>query len=211
MSEASILVVEDEEDLAHILVDYLKLAGFAAAACHDGRLAREHVATVCPDLVLLDLMLPGTDGLTLLRDWRADPQRAQMPVILVTARVEEVDRLIGLESGADDYICKPFSPREVVAWVKTLLRRSAWHPVAPETGLVIDAAAWQASWNGHRLDLTPKEFELLRQLAAPSPARVASTAPPTALPAPSPAPIAWTAAKSGITNTASKACCAPAR
>lgn len=165
----NILVVEDEEDLARILVDYLRHAGFSAHALHDGRQARECLAASPPDLLLLDLMLPSVDGLTLLRELRARPDHPDMPVILITARVEEVDRLIGLESGADDYICKPYSPREVVARVKAVLRRNR-PPAACATPasehLAIDPQAWRASYGGQRIDLTPKEFELLHILAA---------------------------------------------
>lgn len=161
-----ILVVEDEEDLARILVDYLHHAGYSAQSVHDGRLARASLASTVPDLVLLDLMLPGVDGLTLLRELRGRPDCPDTPVILVTARVEEVDRLIGLESGADDYICKPYSPREVVARVKAVLRRRPQaRATAEDEHLTIDPQTWRASYGGQRIDLTPKEFELLNILA----------------------------------------------
>lgn len=173
-----ILVVEDENDLAQILVDYLKRDGYAANTIADGQQAMAVLQDAPPDLLLLDLMLPGLDGLSILRELRRNPASAMLPVILVTARVEEIDRLIGLELGADDYICKPYSPREVVARVKTVLRRAAVPaPAAPpasnESGIVIDAITWQASVNGRRLDLTPKEFQLLQALAA-RPGRVFS-------------------------------------
>lgn len=173
-----ILVVEDENDLAQILVDYLKRDGYAANTIADGQQAMAALQDAPPDLLLLDLMLPGLDGLSILRELRRNPASAMLPVILVTARVEEIDRLIGLELGADDYICKPYSPREVVARVKTVLRRAAVPaPAAPsasnESGIVIDAITWQASVNGRRLDLTPKEFQLLQALAA-RPGRVFS-------------------------------------
>lgn len=180
---ASILIVEDEEDLARILVDYLRLAGYHATALHDGALAQRQLAASpperLPDLLLLDLMLPGVDGLALLREVRGRPTQAELPVILMTARVEEVDRLIGLESGADDYICKPYSPREVVARVKTVLRRSRPPGLATSTPagprLHIDPASWRASYGEQRIDLTPKEFELLHVLAS-HPGRVFSRA-----------------------------------
>lgn len=172
-----ILVVEDEPDLAQVLVDYLKRDGFAASAIGDGAAAMAELRRQLPDLLLLDLMLPGMDGLAILRELR---KISNLPVILVTARVEEIDRLLGLELGADDYVCKPYSPREVVARVKAVLRRlappqpAAAEP-APAGGLSIDAEAWQASVDGRRLDLTPKEFQLLRTLAA-KPGRVFSRA-----------------------------------
>ncbi len=169
-----ILVVEDETDLAQILVDYLKRDGFVATAIADGQEAMAELRRAPPDLLLLDLMLPGMDGLSILRELR---KTTALPVILVTAKVEEIDRLIGLELGADDYVCKPYSPREVVARVKTVLRRiQPVQAAAPATGgstIEIDATAWQASINGQRLDLTPKEFLLLQVLAA-KPGRVFS-------------------------------------
>jgi two-component system response regulator BaeR len=171
-----ILVVEDETDLAQILVDYLKRDGFIAATIADGLAAMEELRHAPPDLLLLDLMLPGMDGLAILRELR---KTSSLPVILVTARVEEIDRLIGLELGADDYVCKPYSPREVVARVKSVLRRT--QPVATPavvssgagSTIEIDTETWQASIAGKRLDLTPKEFKLLQALAA-KPGRVFS-------------------------------------
>ena len=119
-----ILIVEDEPDIASVLADYLRLEHCETQLVHDGLAAMQMILGNPPDLVLLDLMLPGLDGLGILRNMRAqDPHQAPIPVIMLTARVEEVDRLIGLELGADDYICKPFSPREVVARVKAVLRR----------------------------------------------------------------------------------------
>lgn len=169
-----ILVVEDETDLAQILVDYLRRDGFAATVIADGQEAMAELRRTPPELLLLDLMLPGMEGLAILRELR---KTSSLPVILVTAKVEEIDRLIGLELGADDYICKPYSPREVVARVKAVLRRMQPVPAAaPAPGgskIDIDTAAWQASVNGRRLELTPKEFQLLRVLAA-KPGRVFS-------------------------------------
>lgn len=171
-----ILVVEDETDLAQILVDYLTRDGFVASTLADGEAALAALRQAPPDLLLLDLMLPSVDGLTILRELR---KTSTLPVILVTARVEEIDRLIGLELGADDYICKPYSPREVVARVKTVLRRVRPMPaVAPSSslaaaGIVIEADTWQARVGGKSLDLTPKEFKLLQALAA-KPGRVFS-------------------------------------
>jgi two-component system response regulator BaeR len=161
-----ILIVEDEADLAQILAEYLQRDGYVATVMGDGLAAMAELRRALPDLLLLDLMLPGMDGIEILREIR---QSSALPVILVTARVEEIDRLIGLELGADDYICKPYSPREVVARVKAVLRRArhtgdiASAPAGP--AFVIHAEARQARVAGKRLDLTPKEFLLLRVLA----------------------------------------------
>jgi len=160
-----ILVVEDETDIADIVADYLRHAGYAAEHVADGRTALERIREAPPDLTLLDIMLPGLDGLEVLRQAR---RVTQNPVIMLTARVEEVDRLIGLELGADDYICKPFSPREVVARVKAVLRRAPLPdaPAAQATaGLVLDEAQWQATLHGQPLALTRREFRLLQALA----------------------------------------------
>lgn len=171
-----VLVVEDETSLAQILVDYLQHGGFIATTIADGVAAMDQLRREPPDLLLLDVMLPGMDGLAILRELR---KTSGVPVILVTAKVEEIDRLIGLELGADDYVCKPYSPREVVARVKSVLRRSHPGPAAvggpfgPGALISIDAEAWQASAAGKRLDLTPKEFRLLQTLAA-KPGRVFS-------------------------------------
>jgi len=169
-----ILVVEDEPDLAQILVDYLRHAGYEASAIGDGLAAMETLRRAPPALMLLDLMLPGMNGLDILKELR---KHSDLPVILVTAKVEEIDRLIGLELGADDYICKPYSPREVVARVKTVLRRFRPEPAAKNENaapaIEIDAERWQARLSGRRIDLTPKEF-LLFQALATRPGRVFS-------------------------------------
>ncbi|MFZ5658427.1 MAG: response regulator [Pseudomonadota bacterium] len=167
---ASILIVEDEPKLAALLADYLTAAGFETRWLADGREVLPAVKAAAPDLILLDLMLPGRDGLELCRELRAF---TEVPIVMITARVEEIDRLLGLELGADDYICKPFSPREVVARVKAILRRTrrAAGKAADELGLVIDEARYRATLHGQVLDLTPVEFRLLRALAA-APGRV---------------------------------------
>jgi len=175
MGSPSILIVEDEADLAQVLADYLSRDGYRTAIIGDGAEALAALRRAPPDLLLLDIMLPQLDGISILKELR---KFSELPVILVTARVEEIDRLIGLELGADDYICKPYSPREVVARVKTVLRRFR-HPTAAatETGaaalLQLDHETWQARVGGERLDLTPKEFRLLQALAA-KPGRVFS-------------------------------------
>lgn len=169
-----ILIVEDEPKLAEVLRTYLEASGFTVDLATDGLQVMPMVRESPPDLVLLDLMLPGRDGLDVCRDIRS---HAAIPVIMVTARVEEVDRLLGLELGADDYICKPYSPREVVARVKAVLRRTQAHPEAVggvvTGGLEIDRAAYRARLDGVLLDLTPAEFRLLALLAS-QPGRIFS-------------------------------------
>jgi two-component system response regulator BaeR len=148
MTMPPVLIVEDEAKRAALLVDYLRA-------------------------VLLDVMLPGQDGMAVCRELRGF---SQVPIIMLTARVAEVDRLLGLELGADDYLCKPYSPREVVARVKAQLRRSAWAapaPRAPASALSLDTATLRALVDGAPLDLTPTEFRLLRVLAE-QPGRVFS-------------------------------------
>jgi two-component system response regulator BaeR len=157
-----ILIVEDETRLAQLEADYLQAAGFAGTILADGLEVvpwlREHHA----DLVLLDLMLPGRDGLELCREIRSF---STVPIIMVTARIEEIDRLLGLELGADDYICKPFSPREMVARVKAVLRRL--QPPAPAPGersLALDPGRFRVRAGGRETELTAVEFELLQAL-----------------------------------------------
>lgn len=166
-----ILIVEDEPRLAAVLGEYLRAAGYSHDWIADGAQALGAFRAQLPDLVLLDLMLPNRDGLEICRELRGI---SAVPVIMVTARAEEIDRLLGLEIGADDYICKPFSPREVVARVHAVLRRYRHDPLAaPASGLAIDEAACRASVHGRDLDLTQVEFRLLRTLAA-APGRVYS-------------------------------------
>lgn len=124
LKKPRVLVVEDEERIASILLDYLNQSGFETDASISGEGVVDSVRENPPDILLLDLMLPGVDGLTICREVR---KFSELPIIMVTARVDELDRLLGLELGADDYICKPFSPREVVARVKAVLRRLGIH------------------------------------------------------------------------------------
>lgn len=168
---AKILIVEDEPKLAALLADYFRASGFEARWIADGREVVPAVKADPPDLILLDLMLPGRDGLDVCRELRTF---TDVPLVMVTARVEEIDRLLGLELGADDYICKPFSPREVVARVKAVLRRIGRGAVpASALGLTIDEQQHLAAFDGKPLDLTPVEFRLLKTLAA-APGRVFS-------------------------------------
>lgn len=158
----TILIVEDEEKLAHLLAEYLQVAGFAAQRLADGRLVVPWVRQHAPALVLLDLMLPGRDGLEVCREVRGF---SRVPVIITTARVEEIDRLLGLELGADDYICKPYSPREVVARVKAVLRRTAPQQAPAGTGrLQLDEGSLRVRAGGRELELTAVEFALLHTL-----------------------------------------------
>ncbi len=156
-----ILIVEDEQKIARVLSDYLKQAGFTPCILARGDAVMPAIARQMPDLILLDIMLPGLDGMEVCRKVR---RRSNVPIIMITARAEEVDRLIGLELGADDYICKPFSPREVVARVKAVLRRL--HPRQTARKLVagpleLELEQHRATVGGRRLHLTPSEFGLL--------------------------------------------------
>lgn len=179
MSE-HILIVEDEPKIARLIADYLLGSGYTPHHLSHGDdvlpwlLDRPEGGQ--PVLVLLDLMLPGTDGLTLCRQIRQ--QWPSLPVIMLTARVEEVDRLLGLELGADDYICKPFSPREVVARVKAVLRRARGPepedpPSLSHNQLVLDHDGWRALADGRDIELTAVEFQLLKVMMA-SPGRIFS-------------------------------------
>ena len=158
-----ILIVEDEPKIAELLRDYLRREHYEVEILDRGDIVeawmREHGA----DLVLLDLMLPGKSGLEVCKGLRTF---SDAPIIMVTARVEEIDRLLGLELGADDYICKPFSPREVVARIKAVLRRARRHESPQEAGLVLDEDGCKATVDGRDLGLTVVEFQLLKVLVS---------------------------------------------
>ncbi|MEX5583834.1 response regulator [Pseudomonas lurida] len=163
MSEDSpILIVEDEPKLAALLQDYLVAAGYPTLCLDNGLQVVPSVRAQPPRLILLDLMLPGRDGMQVCQDLRGF---SAVPIIMITARVEEVDRLLGLDLGADDYICKPFSPREVVARVKAILRRGPQLLSTAPTRLRIDETQYRASLDGVALDLTPLELRLLSTFA----------------------------------------------
>ena len=167
-----ILIVEDEPKISEVLREYIENAGYTTHILDDGSEVVDWVREQMPSLILLDLMLPGRDGLEICRDIRAF---SRVPIIMVTARVEEIDRLLGLEMGADDYVCKPFSPREVVARVKANLRRvSTPHddPIAM-SGFEIDDLRHIARIDGQALKLTRVEFRILQALLDP-PGRVLS-------------------------------------
>lgn len=159
----TILIVEDELPTAEVLADYLRLEQYHPQLLTDGSAAVSWVREHKPVLVLLDLMLPGKSGLDICREVRGF---SFVPIIMTTARIEEIDRLLGLELGADDYICKPYSPREVVARVKTVLRRigTAGSRIIP--GLQLDEACYRATLDGYDLHLTAAEFRLLNYLAS---------------------------------------------
>lgn len=165
-----ILIVEDEPRLARLLADYLRQAGFLPHMIEDGLQVVPWFRAEEPALILLDLMLPGRDGMEICKEIRAF---SQVPIIMVTAKVEEIDRLLGLELGADDYICKPFSPREVVARVKAVLRRNV--PPAPSKPkeLELEESRYLATFKGKKLDLTAVEFQLLNILVS-TPGRIYS-------------------------------------
>lgn len=168
-----ILIVEDEEKLAKLEADYLLNAELSVDIISDGEKVIPWLKSHNTDLILLDLMLPGRDGLSICREIRSF---SSIPIIIVTARVEEIDRLLGLEMGADDYICKPFSPREMVARVKAVLRRL--HPSTPVSStdtLQLDANSFRVFSKGHEIELTSVEFQLLQALQQ-QPGRIFSRA-----------------------------------
>ncbi len=160
---APILIVEDDAKISDMLANYLQMQQFATLQCGDGLQAVDWVRSKSPALMLLDVMLPGLDGMGVCSAVR---QFSTLPIIMVTARVDEIDRLLGLEIGADDYVCKPFSPREVVARIRALLRRTqgvlaaAPHPC----GFALQAERHQIRWQGQLLPLTQVEYRLLRLL-----------------------------------------------
>lgn len=173
MASEHILVVEDEPKIAGLLREYLEKAEFKVTCLDRGDHVVANVKNNSPSLILLDIMLPGVDGVTVCREVR---KFAEVPIIMVTAKVDEVDRLIGLEIGADDYICKPFSPREVVARVKAVLRRTQ-PKHAPQQlvagPITLDEDKRLVTVSGNLLNLTPSEFNLLKVLM-PFPDRVFS-------------------------------------
>jgi two-component system, OmpR family, response regulator BaeR len=172
MTEKQILVVEDEEKIAQLLQDYLNNSGYQSHWIAHGDEVVEWVCQQQPDLILLDLMLPGKDGIEICRALRTF---TQVPIIMVTARVEEIDRILGLEIGANDYICKPFSPREVMARIKALFRTlSSQHLSIVEHQIIqLEPERMLATVAGKALELTPIEFRLLTTLVS-QPGRIFS-------------------------------------
>ncbi len=171
-----VLVVDDEEKIREIVRSYLEREGFDVAEARDGAAALKAAREWLPDLVVLDVMMPGTDGIEVLRQLRTT---SEVPVILLTARAEELDTLVGLSVGADDYVTKPFRPRELVARIKTVLRRTAGTPARESAdrlvfpGLVIDVDGREVSREGRDVGLSTLEFDLLVALAR-APGRVLS-------------------------------------
>jgi phosphate regulon transcriptional regulator PhoB len=171
-----VMVIEDEKEIRELVRYNLERAGFRVATSDDGEQGLERIFASRPDAVVLDLMLPGRSGLEVLRELRDEPMTRDLPVIVLTARSAEMDKLLGFEHGADDYLTKPFSPRELIARLQALLRRTrpAREERAIEAGaLRVDPASREATWRGRRLELTPREFDLLAFLAR-NPGRVHS-------------------------------------
>ncbi len=163
-----ILVVDDDKQIVRLLKSYLEQAGFAVLTAYDGESAMRTIRHDRPDLIVLDLMLPGRDGFDITRWMRADATLASTPILMLTARLEDTDKILGLELGADDYLTKPFNPREVVARVRAILRRAGGPVAAPH---VIEIGSLRLDLDGHTLqvdsqpiELTPTEFEILRAL-----------------------------------------------
>jgi two-component system response regulator BaeR len=155
-----IYIVEDEPELAALVADYAHAAGYAPTVFADGGQALDAIRARAPALVVLDLMLPGLDGLSVCRAVRAF---SEVPIVMVTARVDEIDRLLGLEAGADDYLCKPFSPRELMARIKAILRRAG--ASAQPQPVCVDQDARRIAIHGRTLELTPTEFAILAAMA----------------------------------------------
>jgi len=163
-----ILIVEDEKDIVKMLEYNLKKEGFRTISAQDGEEALEYAVREYPDLVILDLMLPGMDGLEVCKELKKEAKTASIPVIMLTAKAQESDKVVGLELGADDYVTKPFSPRELIARIKAVLRRAKEKDKFPELlslgDLVIDLSKITVSVKDKPIELTAKEFELLKTL-----------------------------------------------
>lgn len=166
MATQRILVVDDDREVVRLMRAYLEQAGYEVLVAYDGNTAAHAIRRESPDLVLLDLMLPGKDGWEITRWMRGDPSLASIPIIMLTARVEDTDKIVGLEIGADDYVTKPYNPREVVARVRARLRApEAFLPqVLQEGELALDVGRRTVTVNGRPVNLTPTEFSLLRLL-----------------------------------------------
>jgi two-component system alkaline phosphatase synthesis response regulator PhoP len=171
-----VMVIEDEREIRDLVRYNLERSGFRVTAVADGEEGLRRLFASRPDLLVLDLMLPGRNGLEILREVRAEPATRDLPIIVLTARSAEMDKLLGFEHGADDYLTKPFSPRELVARAQALLRRAQPSRAEAEFSageLTVSTAAREATYRGKRLSLTPREFELLAFFAR-NPGRVLS-------------------------------------
>ena len=168
MAKVSIVIVEDDRDILKLLAYNFRAGGYEVATCETGHEAISLVKQRLPDLVLLDLMIPGVDGLEVCKELKRNPATSKIPVIMLTARGEEVDRIVGLELGADDYVVKPFSPRELMLRVRAVLRRSTAEPEAEAVwqneGLRVDFEAHKATVDSEEIILTATEFKLLAEL-----------------------------------------------
>ena len=177
MKKGTVLVIDDEKDLIELITYNLGKEGYDVIAANDGQEGLDVVKRHRPDLVVLDLMMPGLDGLQVCQRLRSDSRTTGVPIIMLTAKATEADRVVGLEFGADDYITKPFSPREVVARVKAVLRRSTPQPEEQQIircgELVIDLSGHEVTYRGQRVALTATEFRILQFLAS-RPGRVFS-------------------------------------
>lgn len=161
-------MVDDEENIRILVRFNLEKSGYEVIEAGDGKEALRLVAAMRPEIVLLDLMLPGMDGLEVCRSLKSNPQTAALPIIMLTAKSDEIDRVIGLEMGADDYLTKPFSQRELLARIKAVLRRSKPGTTTDELvvgRLRMNFAQYEAWLDGEKLELTPKEYEMLKLLA----------------------------------------------
>jgi two-component system response regulator BaeR len=165
-----VLVVEDDRKISDLLQNYLRASGYEATAAYDGRDALRMIKEQTPDAVILDWMLPGLDGIGVCQAVRAF---SDVPILMLTARIDEVDRLLGLDTGADDYVCKPFAPREVIARIRALLRRAQGRVKANSNPWEIEDASFRISWRGQWLPLTRIEFMMFRLLLS-RPGRVYS-------------------------------------
>jgi two-component system phosphate regulon response regulator PhoB len=162
-----VLIVEDEPAIAELIAVNLRHNGFQPVWAEDGVTAQRELDAVLPDVILLDWMLPGASGLALARKWRADSRTKAVPILMLTARGDEPDKVAGLDAGADDYITKPFSTQELLARIRAVLRRRAPEQIQDKVNigeLVLDAAAHRVSWQGDMLKVGPTEFKLLHYL-----------------------------------------------
>ncbi|MFN4293520.1 MAG: response regulator transcription factor [Thermoflexales bacterium] len=168
---ARVLIVDDDRQIVRLLQSYFERAGMTVFTAYDGEEALHYIRRERPDCVVLDLMMPKRSGWELTRLVRADAHLATTPILMLTARVDDTDKLIGLELGADDYVTKPFNPQEVVARVRAILRRAQWSAQTPPTifhvgGLRLNAGEHTVTLDGRPVDLTPTEFALLRAMMA---------------------------------------------